>query len=159
MNSTHAQHVPNSTHAQDVPNSTHAKDVPSLTGAAAGCAVGNAVLHTLMIPDHLEEKFYIGVLFAVGSAIMLAVAAGLVFRKHQAVAWLIGALVSLGMIVGFALSRTVGLPYGYREDGWEAPYGPLSLLVEGLFVLAFLVRLGTRPTPRTLNPLRDFAMR
>ncbi|WP_316744515.1 hypothetical protein [Streptomyces sp. MK7] len=134
----------NSTRAKDIPSSTHAQDVPSLTGAAACCAVGNAVLHTLLVPDHLEEKFYIGFLFAVGSAVMLAVAAGLVFMKRPAAAWLAGALVSLGMIVGFALSRTVGLPYGYHEDGWEAPYGPLSLLVEGLFVLLFLVRLGTR---------------
>ncbi|GHE55329.1 hypothetical protein GCM10014715_05180 [Streptomyces spiralis] len=149
----------NSTYAKDVPNSTHAQDVTVLTGTAACCAVGNAVLHTLMVPDHLEEKFYIGVLFVVGSAIMLAVAAGLVFMKRPAAAWLIGALVSLGMIVGFALSRTVGLPYGYHEDGWEAPYGPLSLLVEGLFVLAFLVRFGARPLPRTLNELRDFAIR
>ncbi|WP_405690101.1 hypothetical protein [Streptomyces sp. NBC_00057] len=42
------------------------------------------------------------------------------------------------------LSRTVGLPNGYYEPGWEPPYGPLSLLVEGLFVLAFLARLGGR---------------
>jgi hypothetical protein len=148
-----------STYAKDAPNSAHAKDVPSLTGAAACCAVGNAVLHILLVPDHLEEKFYIGVLFAVGSAVMLAVAAGLVFMKRPAVAWFTGALVSLGMIVGFALSRTVGLPYGYHEDGWEAPYGPLSLLVEGLFVLAFLVRIGIGPMPRTLNELQDFAIR
>ncbi|MFF0789132.1 hypothetical protein [Streptomyces spiralis] len=120
--------------------------------------MGNAVLHTLLVPDHLEEKFYVGVLFAVGSAVMLAVAAGLLFMKCPAAAWLTGAVVSLGMIVGFALSRTVGLPYGYHEDGWEAPYGPLSLLVEGLFVLVFLVRLGTGPTPRALNELQDFAI-
>ncbi|OXY97701.1 hypothetical protein BEK98_09155 [Streptomyces diastatochromogenes] len=88
--------------------------------------------------------FYIGVLFAVGSAVMLVVAVALVTASRPMAAWLTGAVVSLGMIVAFLLSRTVGLPDGYYEPGWEAPYGPLSLLVEGIFVLAFLTWLGVR---------------
>ncbi|MFF4040979.1 hypothetical protein [Streptomyces sp. NPDC001816] len=88
--------------------------------------------------------FYIGVLFAVGSAVMLVVAVALVTVRRPVVAWVTGALVSFGMIVGFLLSRTVGLPNGYYEAGWEAPYGPLSLLVEGVFFLAFLTWLGVR---------------
>ncbi|MGW2826649.1 hypothetical protein ACWC24_37585 [Streptomyces sp. NPDC001443] len=120
----------------------------TLRGLGVCCASGNAVLHGLLVPDHLEEKFYIGVLFAVGSAVMLLVAAALVTSKHLLGAWLAGAIVSLGMIAGFLLSRTVGLPGGYYEPGWEAPYGPLSLLVEGLFVLASLAWLGERSTHR-----------
>ncbi|MGW9027248.1 hypothetical protein ACWGQ5_24350 [Streptomyces sp. NPDC055722] len=84
------------------------------------------MLHTLLVPDHLKEKFYIGVLFAVGSAVMLVVAVGLVTLKRPLVAWPTGALVSLGMIIGFVLSRTVGLPGGYYEPGWEPPYGVLA---------------------------------
>lgn len=131
---------------------SHATEV-ILTGLGACCAVANTVLHTLLVPDHLEEMFYIGVLFAVGSAVMLVVAVALVTASRPMAAWLTGAVVSLGMIVGFLLSRTVGLPDGYYEPGWEAPYGPLSLLVEGVFVLAFLTWLGVRadadavPTP------------
>ncbi|MFF7981955.1 hypothetical protein ACFZDK_22975 [Streptomyces sp. NPDC007901] len=120
----------------------------TLRGLGVCCALGNVVLHGLLVPDHLEEKFYIGVLFAVGSVVMLVVAAALVALKRPMAAWLTGAVVSLGMIVGFLLSRTVGLPYGYYEPGWEPPYGPLSLIVEGLFVLAFLAWLGERPAPR-----------
>ncbi|GHI09424.1 hypothetical protein AQI88_37830 [Streptomyces cellostaticus] len=132
-------------------NSTHAAEV-TWTGVAVSCAVANTVLHTLLIPEHLEEMFYIGLLFAVGSAVMLVVAVALVVRKRPLAAWLTGVLVSLGMIVGFALSRTVGLPGGYYEDTWDAPYGPLSLLVEGLFVVAFLAWFSYRtaqvPEPR-----------
>lgn len=128
--------------------STHPPEV-ILRGVAVCCAVGNTVLHGLLVSDHLEEKFYIGVLFAIGSAIMLVVAAALVTTKRLPAAWLTGTLVSLGMIVGFLLSRTVGLPYGYYEPGWELPYGPLTLLVEGLFVMAFLVCLGSRTTTGT----------
>lgn len=130
-------------------NSTNATE-STLRLLGACCAVGNTVLHSLLIPDHLEEKFYVGVLFAVGSAVMIVVAVALVIMKRPFVAWLTGALVSLGMIVGFLLSRTVGLPDGYYEPGWEPPYGPLSLLIEGLFVLAFLAWLGRRPTTAAL---------
>ncbi|MCX4420302.1 hypothetical protein [Streptomyces mirabilis] len=114
----------------------------ALRGLGVCCAVGNVVLHGLLVPDHLEEKFYVGILFAVGSVVVLVVAVGLVVAKRPLVAWLTGSLVSLGVIIGFVLSRTVGLPDGYYEPGWESPYGPLSLLVEGLFVLAFLAWLG-----------------
>lgn len=122
---------------------THATEVV-LRGVGACCAVVNAVLHVLLVPDHLEEKFYIGFLFAVGSVAMVVVAVALVVMKRPLAAWLTGSIVSLGMIVGFLLSRTVGLPDGYYEADWEPPYGPLSLLVEGLFVLAFLAWLGDR---------------
>ncbi|MFD0211161.1 hypothetical protein ACFVH9_19045 [Streptomyces hirsutus] len=124
-------------------NSAHAVQA-ALRGLGACCAIGNTALHTLLVPDHLEEKFYIGILFAVGSAVMLVVAIALVVAKRPLAAWLTGAIVSTGMIVGFVLSRTVGLPFGYYESGWEPPYGPLSLLVEGLFVLTFLAWLATR---------------
>ena len=126
-------------------NSISATDI-ALRGLGACCAVGNTVLHALLVPDHLEEKFYIGVLFAVGGAVMLVVAAALVAGSRPMTAWLTGVAVSLGMIIGFGLSRTVGLPDGYYEPGWEPPYGPLSLIVEGLFVLAFLTWLGARAT-------------
>lgn len=83
------------------------------------CAVGNTVLHALLVPDHLEEKLCIGLAFAVGSAVMPAVAVALVVLTRPLVAWLTGALVSLGVIVGFLLSRTVSLP-----DGSFSPSSP-----------------------------------
>ncbi|MBG7701558.1 hypothetical protein HCJ76_26585 [Streptomyces sp. MC1] len=126
-------------------NSISPGDV-TLRGLGACCALGNVVLHGLLVPDHLEEKFYVGLLFALGSAVMLIVAAALVTSRRPMAAWFTGALVSLGMIVGFLLSRTVGLPDGYHEPGWEPPYGPLSLIVEGLFVLAFLTWIGRSQT-------------
>ncbi|MGW0769534.1 hypothetical protein [Streptomyces sp. NPDC002676] len=126
-------------------NSVSTSEV-ALRGLGACCALANVVVHGLLVPDHLKEKLYIGVLFALGSAVMLAVAVALVTLRRPALAWTIGVLVSLGMIIGFLLSRTVGLPDGYYEPGWEPPYGPLSLIAEGLFVLAFLAWLGGRPT-------------
>ncbi|WP_052287269.1 hypothetical protein [Streptomyces sp. 769] len=66
---------------------------------------------------------------------LLVAAAGLARRKPMS-AWLLGTLVSGGMILGFALSRTVGLPH-YQEEGWEPPYGVLALVTEVAFIVAF----------------------
>ncbi|MGW1893681.1 hypothetical protein ACWCP6_26035 [Streptomyces sp. NPDC002004] len=116
-------------------------------GAAVCCALANAVVHLLLVPDHLEEMFYVGVLFLVGSVIMLAAGAGIALSARPVVAWLVGAAVSLGMIVGFVLSRTVGLP-GYHEQGMEPPYGALALIAEAGFLLAFAGWLAsTRAVP------------
>ncbi|WP_438489950.1 hypothetical protein [Streptomyces sp. S186] len=122
----------------------------ALRGLGVCCAIGNTVLHGLLTPSHLEEKFYIGVLFAVGSAVMLAVAAGLATMRRPTAVWLAGTLVCLGMITGFLLSRTTGLPGGYYETDWEPPYGLLSLIVEGLFLLTFLTWLARREGPQRI---------
>ncbi|MFG2561342.1 hypothetical protein [Streptomyces sp. NPDC048496] len=112
----------------------------ALRGTAAFCALANAVIHLSLVPSHLAEMPYIGILFLVGSVVMLCVASGLVLQRQPVGVWLIGAAASIGMIIGFLLSRTVGLP-DYREAGWEPPYGVLSLVVEGIFVLTFLAWL------------------
>ncbi|MBV6696879.1 hypothetical protein [Kitasatospora aureofaciens] len=113
--------------------------------------MANAVVHLILVPSHLEEKLYIGALFVVGSVVMLGVAVGLVVLRRPVGAWLVGSATSVGMIVGFLLSRTVGLP-GYHEDGWELPYGPLSLVVEALFVVLFAAWLGRADTVRGAVP-------
>ncbi|MQS17668.1 hypothetical protein F7Q99_37145 [Streptomyces kaniharaensis] len=128
----------------------------ALRGTAAACALASAVLHLILVPSHLEEKPYIGVLFVVGSVPLLLVAAGLVVRRRPLGAWAVGALVSLGMITGFLLSRTVGLP-GYYEPDWEPPYGVLSLIVEAVFLVALPVWLtvtGIREPTGTRADLR-----
>ncbi|GGV77218.1 hypothetical protein GCM10015535_09980 [Streptomyces gelaticus] len=112
----------------------------ALRGTGAVCALASAVLHLMLVPSHLTEMPYIGVLFLIGSVVLLAVAAGLLLHQRPFGAWLIGAVTSIGMIAGFLLSRTVGLP-DYRETSWEPPYGVLCLIAEVVFVLAFLAWL------------------
>ncbi|MFJ9851120.1 hypothetical protein [Streptomyces sp. NPDC101150] len=120
-----------------------------LRGAAAICALLSAVVHLLLVPEHLQEVPYIGILFLVGSVALLVVAAGLA-RRDPVPAWLLGVVVNGGMILGFALSRTVGLP-DYREQGWDPPYGTLSIISEAVFLVAFVAWCGAR---RTLAPSR-----
>ncbi|MFG2287358.1 hypothetical protein ACGFOU_15060 [Streptomyces sp. NPDC048595] len=116
----------------------------SLRGVAGACAVLSAVVHLLLVPEHLEEVAYVGILFLVGSVALLVAAVGLA-RPHPLPAWLLGTAVSGGMVLGFALSRTVGLP-DYREEGWDPPYGVLSMVAEVAFVLAFVVWCGVERT-------------
>ncbi|MGW1025916.1 hypothetical protein ACWD4J_19880 [Streptomyces sp. NPDC002577] len=108
--------------------------------------------HLLIAPEHLEEMPYIGILFVVGSVALLAVAAGLGLRNPLP-AWLVGAAVSGGMILGFTLSRTVGLP-DYHEEDWDTPYGQLSMIAEVLFLAAFAAWYGTQRARGPVTPAR-----
>ena len=105
---------------------------------AAFAAVGAVVVHLYVTPKHLEEKPHLGVLLLVGSALLSYAAVQLV-RSGDLLAWRVGAVVSVGMVVGFFLSRTGGLPDEFREAGWEAPYGPLALLFKGCYLMLFVV--------------------
>ena len=101
----------------------------------------NALVHLVEGPEYLEEQAYIGVLFFVGAALLLA--AGIVLlRRSDVRAWLVGAAVSAGMLVAGVLSRTTGLP-SFREDEWE-PVLLLSFVLE----LAFLAVWAQSHRPR-----------
>jgi drug/metabolite transporter (DMT)-like permease len=104
---------------------------PRRLAAAAIAAAG--LVHLLLVGEYLDEKTYLGVLFAVGG-LWCAVVAARLARRHDTAAWAAGALVCLGMAVGFVLSRTVGLP-GFHEEEWELS-GVVSMLLEVGFVVA-----------------------
>lgn len=87
------------------------------TGVAVCCALLSAVVHLVIAPEHLAETLYIGILFIAGSVALL-LTAGALALWNSVTAWWAGALVSGGMILGFVLSRTIGLP-GYHEQGWD----------------------------------------
>jgi hypothetical protein len=99
---------------------------------AAGLLAATGVLHLLLAPEYLGEQAYVGVLFILGGAGALLVAARL-WVAEDALAWLAGAAMAAGMALGFVLSRTTGLP-GFHESEWELS-GLLSLLLEGGFVV------------------------
>jgi hypothetical protein len=96
------------------------------------------LLHVVLAPEYMAEQAYIGVLFIAG-AIASAAVAVVLWRRDDMTAWIVGALASAGMAVGFVLSRTAGLP-GFHESEWELS-GILSLALEGGFVAMALSRL------------------
>jgi hypothetical protein len=109
------------------------KDLRSGVGIALIAVTG--LIHLVETPEYLAEMPYIGVLFAL-SVVGALIAAFGIYRGERW-GWTLGALVAGGSLVGYLLSRTVGLPL-FRENTWEEfaePVGLLSLLVEGLFLV------------------------
>lgn len=95
---------------------------------AAIAAAG--LLHLILVPEYLAEAWPIGLSFLLSAVITAWVAVAL-WRGESPTAWLVGTVTSAGIIVGFLLSRTVGL-LGYRSTNWTE--GIPSIAVELLFL-------------------------
>ncbi|GAB3669382.1 hypothetical protein GCM10027596_41350 [Nocardioides korecus] len=104
---------------------------PLRLGAAALLLVV-AVVHALLVPEHLEEAPYAGVLFLALTVVCLVLAALLVRHDSRAV-WATVALVSLLALAAYVLSRTVGLPQLDDDIGnWGEPLALPALIAEVL---------------------------
>lgn len=112
----------------------------------------NLGIHTALTPMHLAEMRYIGLLFILGSALLAAVIVGLASDHPglRTAGWLGGSLICVVEMVLYVVSRTGGLPGGYKE-GWfgraEDLLGLASLVVEALFVACAAVALTHEPAP------------
>lgn len=98
-----------------------------------------AIIHFYDASDALSEIAYKGILFILNGLGALVAAYG-IFRG-AGWGWLLGLLIAGGAIVGYVISRTVGMP-GLPVDPWLEPLGVLSLVAEGLFVLLAPYALG-----------------
>lgn len=92
-------------------------------------------IHLSTAQDEYQDAPYLGVMF-VGAFIVSIISAIGIYRKRPLWGWGMGLLVALGSIVGYILSRTVGLPISGIE-AWGPPIGYLSLAVEILYVGLF----------------------
>jgi MFS family permease len=98
---------------------------------AVVCLAGVAVAHLIGLPDKLEEARYMAVLFCGLIAASLVLAAALAAGRHVERALRAAGLLSALTIIGYVLSRTVGLPQLEDDVGaWMDPAGIVSLLVE-----------------------------
>ena len=116
-------------------------------GIAAVGLVSIALVHLLDVPDKFDELPYVGVLFA-GLIVTTLLLAEAMIRTDDLRAWLAAGAVSAATILGYAISRTSGLPGDSGDDvgNWTEPLGLASLLVEGVVVLLVLGRLADRRT-------------
>lgn len=115
--------------------------------ARAGAAlIGlTGLIHLVDAPEYFEQVSYLGVLFAL-NFVASAVIAGLLWRRGDRAAWILGVLVAAGSIVGFVASRTVGLP-GFFEAEWEL-LGVLSMFIEAAFIGVAALALSATATAR-----------
>jgi hypothetical protein len=102
-------------------------------------------------PGYLAAGYWVLEVVAVVAAIALV-------ASRMWLGWLLAAAVALGPLVGYALSRGIGLP-GYTDDigNWTEPIGVVSLVNEGLLlvisvaVLAQIVRRRSLATARVAS--------
>jgi hypothetical protein len=93
-----------------------------------------AATHIPLIPDHLEEAPYVGILFIVLSLACVALAVVILVLDTDAV-WLLSGAICLAAVVAFLASRTVGLPQiGDDIGNWTDPLGFPAVASEALLV-------------------------
>lgn len=105
------------------------------------------IIHFIDAPDSFDEATYKGVLFLLNGVGAIVAAYG-IFQGSRSWGWTLGLLVAAGAFIGYALSRTVGLPQLPAEpDEWFEPLGIASFVAEGLFVVVYLWLLSAKPSP------------
>ncbi len=126
------------------------KHIPGLALLAA-----IAWTHFKDIPDKLGETPYMGwgyILLVAGCA----AAGAWLLTHHVRAGYALGLLISLGAIIGYVLTRSVGLPLAMGDIGnWAEPWGVFSLVVETAFIGLAAWMLTHRESPEhPLLPLR-----
>ena len=95
------------------------------------------LLHIMTAQAEYEEAAYMGYLFAANFFGSLIAALGIYHR--QVWGWMLGLVIAVGSIAGFIWSRTLGMP-GMNIEEWFSPYGIVSLVVEGIYILLIMSR-------------------
>ena len=112
-------------------------------GAAIALILVTGAIHFIDAPGSFGDATYKGLLFVANGTAAIVAAIG-ISRGVRLWGWGLGLLVAGGALVGYVISRTVGLP-GIAPDVWLEPLGILSLLVEAAYVALFV--LSRRETP------------
>jgi hypothetical protein len=99
---------------------------------AAGCLAATAAIHMTLVPQHLRAAPYAGGLFIALSATAVAAAIVLMAIDHELV-WLGAGALSLTAVLGYVLSRSVGLPSMSDDIGdWLNPLGVAAVTCEAV---------------------------
>jgi len=108
-----------------------------------------AWIHLLDLSGKLDETPYLGVAY-IGLIAGCAVAVALLARRDRR-GFLLGGGLAAATLVGYCLSRTVGLPAATDDIGnWTETLGILSLVAEGAVVALSVaaVSVAGRPAAR-----------
>lgn len=90
---------------------THGDNSHQVQRSAAVVALGGvALVHLLGLQTKLKEVSYIGIgyIFLIASCV---IAAAMLVHRNSRLGWNIAGGVALATLIGFSLTRTVGLPH------------------------------------------------
>jgi len=93
------------------------------------------VIHLILMRGEYDEAHYMGMLFIVNFVGAIVAAVGI--YRGSLWGWILGLLVAGGSLVGYILSRTVGMP-GMEIESWLDPYGMVSILLEVIFIVLLI---------------------
>jgi hypothetical protein len=116
-------------------------------GVSASLAI-SGVIHADLYIHGYRHIPTVGPAFLFQASAFCALAALILVGAPGWLSWA-GAVLSVGTLVAFALSRTVGL-FGFTESGWDpAPQAALSAITEALTVILVgaAVLLSAQRTP------------
>jgi uncharacterized membrane protein HdeD (DUF308 family) len=108
----------------------------AVQGAGVALILVTGAIHWIDAPSSFGDATYKGLLF-LANGIAAIIAAFGIHRGERTWGWGLGVLVAGGALVGYVISRTVGLP-GMPPDVWLEPLGILSLMVEAAFIVLFV---------------------
>jgi hypothetical protein len=114
---------------------------------AVGGLVAIALIHVLQLPAAFDSIGYLGALFiaaVVGSLLLAAI----LTRTSDDLAWTATGGLAAVILLGYVVSRSVGLP-GFTDDvgEWAEAPGLASMVIEGLLVFLTTAVLLTRRSP------------
>lgn len=118
---------------------------------AAPMLLVNALVHLPLIPGHLREAPYVGVLFIALTLACVALSVLLLVADTPAT-WAASAGVVALALVAFVFSRTIGLPdLGHDVGNWTEPLGFPAVLAEMVVALVAAYALRHRTSPDGRN--------
>jgi len=92
-------------------------------------------LHLNSAPGEFAESPIMG-MFSIGIFLGSLLAAMEIYRRSTKV-WVLSAFLASGSIIGYILSRMIGLP-GMEVEDWFVPIRIISLVVEGIILILIL---------------------
>ena len=95
------------------------------------------VIHLSMVSQEYDETPTMGILFAINFIAALIASVGI--YRQEIWGWLLGVGIAAGSMLGYVVSRTIGLP-GMEVEAWLQPLGILSLVVEVAFIFLVTMR-------------------
>jgi hypothetical protein len=96
----------------------------------------SGLIHLFDAPGEFQEVPYMGILFIIFFLGSIVSAIG-IYRGELVWGWLLGGALAIGAVIGYVISRTVGMPRMEIED-WGPPLAYLSILLEIIYFVPFL---------------------
>lgn len=99
--------------------------------------LASGLIHLYDAPGEYGDAPYMGILFYLFFVGSIISAVG-IYRGELIWGWLFGGLLSIGAVVGYLISRTVGMPISGIED-WGPPLAYFAIFLELVYFVSLSI--------------------